>query len=155
VDLTIAALLTQDGITNGAIYALLALALVLGLHGDARDLRAVGRVRRVGTLTLAGLQLGKAPASSACSSAWRRRGRSWSRRRALRAASCAAFRAAARCGRACRSPSPRWYGGWRRQIRRSLSEVVLTARRRHLRLGGRCSTDRVPGRTPKRACSGS
>ena len=29
MDLSIAALLTQDGITNGAIYALLALALVL------------------------------------------------------------------------------------------------------------------------------
>ena len=29
MDLTIAALLTQDGITNGAIYALLGLALVL------------------------------------------------------------------------------------------------------------------------------
>jgi len=29
VDFSIAALLTQDGITNGAIYALLALALVL------------------------------------------------------------------------------------------------------------------------------
>ena len=29
MDLSIAAFLTQDGVTNGAIYALLALALVL------------------------------------------------------------------------------------------------------------------------------
>jgi hypothetical protein len=42
MDLTIFALLTQDGITNGAVYALLALALVSGVCGHARDLDTVG-----------------------------------------------------------------------------------------------------------------
>jgi len=61
VDLTIAALLTQDGITNGAIYALLALALVLVFAVTRVVWVPSGEFVAWGTLTLAGLQLGKAP----------------------------------------------------------------------------------------------
>src|SRR5436190_1745571 len=61
MDLSIAALLTQDGITNGAIYALLALALVL-VFGVTRIIWVpAGEFVAYGTLTLAGLQLGKPP----------------------------------------------------------------------------------------------
>jgi branched-chain amino acid transport system permease protein len=63
VDLTIAALLTQDGITNGAIYALLALALVLIFTVTRIIWVPAGEFVAWGTLTLAGLQLGKAPGS--------------------------------------------------------------------------------------------
>ncbi|MFO1310544.1 MAG: branched-chain amino acid ABC transporter permease [Burkholderiales bacterium] len=61
MDLTIAALLTQDGITNGAIYALLALALVLVFTVTRVIFVPSGEFVAWGTLTLAGLQLGKAP----------------------------------------------------------------------------------------------
>ncbi|MCC6197196.1 MAG: hypothetical protein IT518_22295, partial [Burkholderiales bacterium] len=58
--MTIAALLTQDGITNGAIYALLALALVLVFTVSRVIWVPSGEFVAWGTLTLAGLQLGKA-----------------------------------------------------------------------------------------------
>ena len=61
MDATIAALLTQDGITNGAIYALLALALVLVFAVTRVIWVPSGEFVAYGTLTLAGLQLGKAP----------------------------------------------------------------------------------------------
>ncbi|MET0202955.1 MAG: branched-chain amino acid ABC transporter permease [Casimicrobiaceae bacterium] len=61
MDLTIAALLTQDGITNGAIYALLALALVLVFAVTRVIWVPAGELVAYGTLTLAGLQLGKPP----------------------------------------------------------------------------------------------
>ena len=61
MDLTIAALLTQDGITNGAIYALLALALVLVFTVTRIIWVPAGEFVAWGTLTLAGLQLGKVP----------------------------------------------------------------------------------------------
>jgi branched-subunit amino acid ABC-type transport system permease component len=61
MDLTIAAILTQDGITNGAIYALLALALVLVFAVTRVVWVPSGEFVAYGTLTLAGLQLGKAP----------------------------------------------------------------------------------------------
>ena len=61
MDLTIAALLTQDGITNGAIYALLALALVLVFAVTRVIWVPSGEFVAYGTLTLAGLQLGKPP----------------------------------------------------------------------------------------------
>ncbi|MEO5765659.1 MAG: branched-chain amino acid ABC transporter permease [Casimicrobiaceae bacterium] len=61
MDLTIAALLTQDGITNGAIYALLALALVLVFAVTRVIWVPAGEYVAYGTLTLAGLQLGKPP----------------------------------------------------------------------------------------------
>ncbi|MGC1817981.1 MAG: branched-chain amino acid ABC transporter permease [Casimicrobiaceae bacterium] len=61
MDLTIAALLAQDGITNGAIYALLALALVLVFTVTRVIWVPSGEFLAYGTLTLAGLQLGKSP----------------------------------------------------------------------------------------------
>jgi len=61
MDLSIAALLTQDGITNGAIYALLALALVLVFAVTRIIWVPAGEFVAYGTLTLAGLQLGKPP----------------------------------------------------------------------------------------------
>src|SRR5437763_16859567 len=61
MDLSIAALLTQDGITNGAIYALLALALVLVFAVTRIIWVPSGEIVAYGTLTLAGLQLGKPP----------------------------------------------------------------------------------------------
>src|SRR5205823_12651438 len=61
MDLTITALLTQDGITNGAIYALLALALVLVFAVTRIIWIPSGEFVAYGTLTLAGLQLGKPP----------------------------------------------------------------------------------------------
>jgi branched-chain amino acid transport system permease protein len=61
MDLSIAALLTQDGVTNGAIYALLALALVLVFAVTRVIFVPSGELVAYGTLTLAGLQLGKPP----------------------------------------------------------------------------------------------
>ena len=61
MDLSIAALLTQDGITNGAVYALLALALVLVFAVTRVVWIPSGEFVAYGTLTLAGLQLGKPP----------------------------------------------------------------------------------------------
>jgi branched-chain amino acid transport system permease protein len=61
MDPSIAALLTQDGITNGAIYALLALALVLVFTVTRVIWVPSGEFVAFGTLTLAALQLGKAP----------------------------------------------------------------------------------------------
>ena len=61
MDLPIFALLTQDGITNGAVYALLALALVLVFAVTRVIWMPSGEFVAYGTLTLAGLQLGKPP----------------------------------------------------------------------------------------------
>jgi branched-chain amino acid transport system permease protein len=61
MDLSIAAFLTQDGVTNGAIYALLALALVLVFAVTRIVWIPSGEFVAYGTLTLAGLQLGKPP----------------------------------------------------------------------------------------------
>ncbi len=61
MDFQIAALLTQDGITNGAIYALLALALVLVFAVTRVIFVPSGEFVAYGTLTLAALQLGKPP----------------------------------------------------------------------------------------------
>jgi len=61
VDLSIAAFLVQDGVTNGAIYALLALALVLVFTVTRIIWIPSGEFVTYGTLTLAGLQLGKPP----------------------------------------------------------------------------------------------
>jgi len=61
MDLSIAALLIQDGVTNGAIYALLALALVLVFAVTRVIWVPSGEFVTYGTLTLAGLQLGKPP----------------------------------------------------------------------------------------------
>src|SRR6516162_809987 len=61
MNLTIAALLAQDGITNGAIYALLALALVMVFAVTRVIWVPAGEFVSYGTLTLAALQLGKDP----------------------------------------------------------------------------------------------
>ena len=61
MDLPIFALLAQDGITNGAVYALLALALVLVFAVTRVIWIPSGEFVAYGTLTLAGLQLGKPP----------------------------------------------------------------------------------------------
>src|SRR5713101_5149354 len=58
---SIAALLAQDGVTNGAIYALLALALVLVFTVTRVIFVPAGEFVTYGTLTLAALQLGKPP----------------------------------------------------------------------------------------------
>src|SRR5437764_5822974 len=63
MDLSIAAFLTQDGVTNGAIYALLALALVLVFTVTRVIFVPAGEFVTYGTLTLAALQLGKPPGS--------------------------------------------------------------------------------------------
>lgn len=61
MDLSIALLLAQDGVTNGAIYALLALALVLVFTVTRVIFIPSGEFVTYGTLTLAALQLGKPP----------------------------------------------------------------------------------------------
>ena len=61
MDLPIFALLTQDGVTNGAVYALLALALVLVFAVTRVIWVPSGEFVAFGTLTLAALQLGKTP----------------------------------------------------------------------------------------------
>src|SRR5215470_11936736 len=61
MDFSIAVLLAQDGITNGAIYALLALALVLVFAVTRVIWVPAGEFVAYGTLTLAALQLGKPP----------------------------------------------------------------------------------------------
>jgi branched-chain amino acid transport system permease protein len=61
MDFSIALLLIQDGITNGAIYALLALALVLVFTVTRVIFVPSGEFVTYGTLTLAALQLGKPP----------------------------------------------------------------------------------------------
>ncbi|TRZ97572.1 MAG: branched-chain amino acid ABC transporter permease [Rhodocyclaceae bacterium] len=61
MDWQIAVLLAQDGITNGAIYALLALALVLVFAVTRVIFIPQGEFVALGALTLAGLQAGKTP----------------------------------------------------------------------------------------------
>jgi branched-chain amino acid transport system permease protein len=61
MDFSIALLLAQDGVTNGAIYALLALALVLVFTVTRVIFVPAGEFVTYGTLTLAALQLGKPP----------------------------------------------------------------------------------------------
>jgi branched-chain amino acid transport system permease protein len=61
MDLRIVALLAQDGITNGSVYALLALALVLVFAVTRIIWVPSGEFVAFGTLTLAGLQLNRPP----------------------------------------------------------------------------------------------
>ena len=61
MNLQIAALLTQDGLTNGAIYALLALALVLVFAVTRVVFIPQGEFVAFGALSLAALQNGAAP----------------------------------------------------------------------------------------------
>lgn len=59
--MSIAAILAQDGITNGAIYALLAMALVLVFSVTRVVFLAQGEFVGFGALTLAALQMGHFP----------------------------------------------------------------------------------------------
>src|SRR3954468_21960208 len=61
MDLPIFALLTQDGVTNGAVYVLLSLALVLVFAVTRVIWIPSGEFVSYGTLTLAAFQLGKPP----------------------------------------------------------------------------------------------
>ena len=61
MDLTIAAILGLDGLTNGAIYALVALALVLVFSVTRVIFIPQGEFVAFGALTLAALQLGRVP----------------------------------------------------------------------------------------------
>lgn len=61
MDFQIALLLGQDGITNGAIYALLALALVLAFAVTRVIFIPQGEFVAYGALTLATIQAGRAP----------------------------------------------------------------------------------------------
>jgi branched-chain amino acid transport system permease protein len=61
MDLTIAAILGLDGLTNGAIYALVALALVLVFSVTRIIFIPQGEFVAFGALTLASLQTGKVP----------------------------------------------------------------------------------------------
>ena len=61
MDLQIALLLGQDGITNGAIYALLSLALVLVFTVTRVIFIPQGEFVAYGALTLASFQVGKIP----------------------------------------------------------------------------------------------
>jgi branched-chain amino acid transport system permease protein len=61
MDLSIAAILAQDGITTGAIYALLALALVLVFSVTRVIFIPQGEFVSYGALTLAMLQAQKFP----------------------------------------------------------------------------------------------
>ncbi|MFG6412908.1 branched-chain amino acid ABC transporter permease [Roseateles sp. DC23W] len=61
MDFTIAAILGLDGLTNGAIYALVALALVLVFSVTRVIFIPQGEFVAFGALTLAALQLGKVP----------------------------------------------------------------------------------------------
>jgi branched-chain amino acid transport system permease protein len=63
MDLSIAAILAQDGITTGAIYALLALALVLVFSVTRVIFIPQGEFVSYGALTLAALQTQKFPAT--------------------------------------------------------------------------------------------
>jgi branched-chain amino acid transport system permease protein len=61
MDITIAAILGLDGLTNGAIYALVALALVLVFSVTRVIFIPQGEFVAFGALTLASLQMGKVP----------------------------------------------------------------------------------------------
>eukprot|EP01137_Pigoraptor_chileana_P009780 Opistho-2@58534 len=65
MDFSIASILMLDGVTNGAIYALLALATVLVFAVTRVIFIPQGEFVAFGALTLAGLQMGKAPGTIA------------------------------------------------------------------------------------------
>lgn len=79
MDLSIAAILAQDGITTGAIYALLALALVLVFSVTRVIFIPQGEFVSYGALTLAALHRRSFPPRAGCSSRWAPRASSWRR----------------------------------------------------------------------------
>jgi branched-chain amino acid transport system permease protein len=64
MDISIFAILTQDGIASGAVYVLLALALVLVFSITRVIFIPLGEFVAFGALTMAALQAGRAPASA-------------------------------------------------------------------------------------------
>jgi hypothetical protein len=64
MDISIFAILTQDGIASGAVYGLLALALVLVFSITRVIFIPLGELVAFGALTMAALQAGKTPASA-------------------------------------------------------------------------------------------
>jgi len=64
MDISIAGILALDGVTNGAIYALLALSLVLVFVVTRAIFIPQGEFVAYGALTLAMLQMGKVPATT-------------------------------------------------------------------------------------------
>lgn len=64
MDFSIAAILAQDGITSGAIYALLALALVLVFSVTRIIFIPQGEFVAFGALSLAAIQSGQFPHSA-------------------------------------------------------------------------------------------
>ena len=64
MDATIASILALDGLTNGAIYALLALATVLVFAVTRVIFIPQGEFVAYGALTLASLQAGKVPGTA-------------------------------------------------------------------------------------------
>lgn len=65
MDLSIAAILAQDGLTNGALYALMALALVLVFSVTRVIFIPLGEFVAFGALTLAAIQAGHFPQAAA------------------------------------------------------------------------------------------
>ena len=128
MDLPIAALLTQDGITNGAIYALLALALVLVFAVTRVIFGAVGRVRRLRHADARRAAARQAARHRrACSSAWRCSRASWRSTRCVRATRAAA---------ACRAQLALWTG-----VPLALAALVVVAGAAELPLCAQvCST---------------
>ena len=63
MDLSIAAILAQDGLTSGAVYALLALAIVVVFTVTRVIFIPQGEFVAYGALTFAMMQLGRWPAS--------------------------------------------------------------------------------------------
>ena len=63
MDLSIALILAQDGLVNGAVYGLLALALVLVFSVTRVILIPQGEFVAFGALSMAALQAGRVPAT--------------------------------------------------------------------------------------------
>ena len=153
MDLTIVALLAQDGITNGAVYALLALALVLVFAVTRVIWIPSGEFVAYGTLTLAGLQLGKPPGTIGLLVGMAALAGAMEVAACLRAARRSATDSAAarRLGSAFRWPSPR-----HRRVARDAGPAVLgadpaDAGARHGR-SARCSTASPTSRSRRPAC---
>ena len=71
MDFTIAGILMLDGVTNGAIYALLGLAIVLVFAITRVIFIPQGEFVAYGALTLAMLRSASCPAPCGCCSCWR------------------------------------------------------------------------------------
>ena len=109
MDASIALILVQDGITNGAIYALLALALVLVFAVTRVIFIPQGEFVAYGALTLAGLAAGKTPGTASLLVAGRCR-RLADGPRGRRRACATSGRWSARRSASCVVPVVFWFG---------------------------------------------